>query len=884
MFENYNFEPKLNALSQGLKAILGLSPLTHAHGSLQGSRSAAVPSKSAFPAFIFLLLPLAGLWSQAQLTTDKADYAPGSTATITGTGFMSGEPVVMQVLHADGIPNTGHGHEAWFVDADIDGNFETTWHVCEDDCVGSTLVAKGVGQMSGLRADVYFTDSGSFGYTTTTGKANTVSLSAGASNSTTLGTNVTSPQNNGTFNAHLEFSTTAGTSIGIGTGNNQIDLSSVIRQFQTGGGTTGMPRTEDTKSFPITLSVGASVAPGTYQFRARAIADGVAEAAGWPFSVVVTGQKISGITVHPQSGTAECGTASIVTYAITATRGAAGDVNGTYSAVGLPSGVTPAFNPASFTSSGTAGLSGTTLELAISSSVSKGSYPFDVILSDGTIQVKQPATLLVSDTKAPNLPVLSTITVECSVTVSAPKTNDDCAGEITGTTSDPLSYSEQGEFTIHWTFDDGNGNMSTQSQTVEVKDTKAPEPDVATLPTVDAVCLAVLSAPKATDNCIGTVYGKGSATEFYSPGTYDVVWTYSDGHGNSSEQHQTVIVRSVSVDAGLSSTPTPYNVAVVLRAKIYPEVSGIVVEFFVNGVSVGKDATDNNGMAELNIGNKTVGVYQIVAEAMYGCGTSSAVYLPVYDPNGGFVTGGGWIQSPEGAYVASPSASGKANFGFVAKYKKGSNQVEGNTEFQFTAGNLNFKSASHNAGTLVIAGPQAIYKGVGTINSAGNYGFMVSAVDGVVNGGGGTDKFRIKIWDISNGDAIVYDNQLGANENALATTALGGGSIVIHEPKGGGGKTALSQSTVDNNQQLPAISVAPNPSSDFFRIDLRADDSNEKIRIRIMDATGRVLEERNGMAGGETLYFGHTYAPGVYFAQLLRANNQRTFRLIKQTY
>ena len=43
-------------------------------------------------------------------------------------------------------------------------------------------------------------------------------------------------------------------------------------------------------------------------------------------------------------------------------------------------------------------------------------------------------------------------------------------------------------------------------------------------------------------------------------------------------------------------------------------------------------------------------------------------------------------------------------------------------------------------------------------------------------GGGGTDKFRIRIYG-------VYDNQLGAPDGDEPTTALGGGSIVIHKPK-----------------------------------------------------------------------------------------------------
>jgi hypothetical protein len=152
-------------------------------------------------------------------------------------------------------------------------------------------------------------------------------------------------------------------------------------------------------------------------------------------------------------------------------------------------------------------------------------------------------------------------------------------------------------------------------------------------------------------------------------------------------------------------------------------------------------------------------------------------YVVVYDPNGGFVTGGGWIESPVGAYVADPTLTGKANFGFVSKYKKGATVPTGNTEFQFKAGDLNFKSTSYQ--WLVVAGARAQYKGVGTINGTGDYGFLLTAIDGAINGGGGVDRFRIKIWDRNNGDAIVYDNQIGASDDSSATTALGGGSIVI---------------------------------------------------------------------------------------------------------
>jgi hypothetical protein len=76
----------------------------------------------------------------------------------------------------------------------------------------------------------------------------------------------------------------------------------------------------------------------------------------------------------------------------------------------------------------------------------------------------------------------------------------------------------------------------------------------------------------------------------------------------------------------------------------------------------------------------------------------------------------------------------------------------------------------------VVSGARAQYKGNGTINGAGNFGFLLTAIDGQINGGGGTDKFRIKIWDTS---SIVYDNQMGKSDTGNDATELGGGSIVI---------------------------------------------------------------------------------------------------------
>jgi uncharacterized repeat protein (TIGR01451 family) len=175
------------------------------------------------------------------------------------------------------------------------------------------------------------------------------------------------------------------------------------------------------------------------------------------------------------------------------------------------------------------------------------------------------------------------------------------------------------------------------------------------------------------------------------------------------------------------------------------------------------------------------GVYTLKMKVQDDVGYSNEVifqYVVIFDPSAGFVTGGGWINSPAGAYtpdnVSDPDITGKATFGFVSKYQKGATVPTGNTEFQFHAAGLNFKSTIYE--WLVVQGnSRASYKGSGTVNGGGNYGFLLSVVDG----GNVGDKFRIKIWDKGT-SVVLYDNQAGGGDDATASQVIGDGSIVIH--------------------------------------------------------------------------------------------------------
>jgi len=159
----------------------------------------------------------------------------------------------------------------------------------------------------------------------------------------------------------------------------------------------------------------------------------------------------------------------------------------------------------------------------------------------------QPQLVTVVDNTAPlpDVPSLPAISGSCSVTITQfPTATDNCKGTILGTTAGPLTYTTKGTYTISWRYDDGNGNVATQTQSVVVLDTSAPAPDVAQLPVIQGnCCVSVCTKPTATDNCKGKIIGATTNPLTYTTkGAYTITWRYDDGNGNVATQTQSVIV------------------------------------------------------------------------------------------------------------------------------------------------------------------------------------------------------------------------------------------------------------------------------------------------------------------------------------------------------
>jgi hypothetical protein len=244
-----------------------------------------------------------------------------------------------------------------------------------------------------------------------------------------------------------------------------------------------------------------------------------------------------------------------------------------------------------------------TVKASNTGNCSVGSDAVAVTVSDNTAPVADAASL----------PVISG---SCSATVaSAPTATDNCAGTVTGTTTDPLTYNTQGTFTIHWTFNDGNGNSAAQEQTVIVSDTEKPTivaPGAYSVVNDPGQCGATISdigTPVVSDNCGVAGVTNDHPSGYYPVGTTIVKWSVTDIHGNVTDtatQSITVIDNELptitvsnaifAADAGCGANvvmltpPTSDNCGVSSVTNDHP--SGF---FPVGNTTVTWTVTDNNG-------------------------------------------------------------------------------------------------------------------------------------------------------------------------------------------------------------------------------------------------------------------------------------------------
>jgi len=274
---------------------------------------------------------------------------------------------------------------------------------------------------------------------------------------------------------------------------------------------------------------------------------------------------------------------------------------------------------------------------------------------------------------------------------------------------------------------------------------------------------------------------------YVDEGTFTVNVFADDARGGSDRDTTTVTVLNVPPAVGaVTVAPSPVAVGKTVAASATYTDPGIgddhtatirwgdaspVTPAVISGSNTSGTASGTHVYA-------APGLYQVrvrVEDEDGGVGSATSAFTAVYDPAGGSVTGAGWIEP---SASGDRAARGKVHFNLSGQYKSGQATPEGDVRvrLRLQTSDVDFRSTSED--WLVVDGAQAQIGGSGVAGRT-TYSYLVTALDGDAKGGGGIDKFRIRIWDPTT-SLIVYDTQPGDPDDAPATTALGGGSIVVH--------------------------------------------------------------------------------------------------------
>ncbi|MDH5382713.1 MAG: T9SS type A sorting domain-containing protein, partial [Cyclobacteriaceae bacterium] len=499
--------------------------------------------------------------------------------------------------------------------------------------------------------------------------------------------------------------------------------------------------------------------------------------------------------------------------------------------------------------------------------------------------------VIVKDPIAPEV-LTKSITLELDASGKGTITSadiDNGSSDVCGIASlslDKVSFdcSNIGDNVVSLTATDNNGNLTSASAMVTVVDLVAPEVftknitlelDASGKGTItsadidngssDACGIASLSLDKVNFDCSNI-------------GDNVVSLTVTDIFGNSSVEtalvtitNETPVINSVSIPVD----PQQINTNIVASVDFTDiNISSSEISWG-DGTSNAMEIVDNTMIS--SHGYSIPGVYTISILVTDICGQSASYeyqYVVIYDPSGGFVSGGGWINSLPGYFTPDPSLSGKATFGFVAKYKKGTNIPEGNTQFKFNSAGFQFESEAYD--WLVVAGNRAKYKGNGMVNGVSGYFFLLTATD--ASDRSEVDRFRIKIWDSN--DAVIYDNQPGAANDADTTNEIGGGSITVHD-----GKKSDNSSRIDLNNTLQ-VSVYPNPASSDLTLEVSNEliDLNPDYTISIFDVNGLIIYNRNynGNIDSRINIDISKFSSGTYIIQFNNSKTNQLYKFFKQ--
>ncbi|OKI86617.1 hypothetical protein A6A27_39910 [Micromonospora sp. CB01531] len=269
-------------------------------------------------------------------------------------------------------------------------------------------------------------------------------------------------------------------------------------------------------------------------------------------------------------------------------------------------------------------------------------------------------------------------------------------------------------------------------------------------------------------------------------GVYQATLTVDDGTHAPVSRSTQVTVHNVPPQVSITS-PTPWQVfRVGTPVQVTAPFTDAANDTHTCEVSW-DDSTTTQSVPTDRVCNQThtftsAGMYTIevaVTDDDGGTGTAEVMVI-VYDPKGGFITEGGVITSPAGAFPANPEHIGKLHVQATVKYLPGENgPVPGNGRIAADLEGGEMRLQSTGLEWLVVApSGKLAAKGVGTVGGQAGFGFLFYGEDD-------PDGLRLVVWRLGGNtipnDQIIYDNypsNYDLDESSLTT--MTSGSVQIH--------------------------------------------------------------------------------------------------------
>jgi hypothetical protein len=479
-----------------------------------------------------------------------------------------------------------------------------------------------------------------------------------------------------------------------------------------------------------------------------------------------------------------------------------------------------------------------------------------------------------------------------------------------------FSISRVGPFTVgvtnvEFTVTDSNGASSVCAGSIKVIDKILPSIntpiDILAQAGVDG-CFAVLPlvAPVTVDNCpvvnvthdqVEETLPDGTLAVKFPVGETIVTWTATDKSGNATTATQKISVTNGApvITSVIASAPAVAVNSPVILTIGYFDINANAASVDWGDLSSPQIVSNPLEIFEVSHSYSAPGTYAVTVTITDHCGAiDTYVYesISVFD-RGGSVNGDGWFESRPGYQVRNDRASGKAQFRFEAKYSSTSTVPTGSISFKFRTGGLDFRSS--NLELLMIDGDKATLTGSGKVNGVRDYSILISAVDvqatttstltstapqkGNSKKVKAADRVRIKISDPAGN--VIYDTQLGAPDDAIASNDLGGGSISVQTTS-----TFVQEleTAIASGFSEESTSVYPNPFIDYLSVQFNSS-SLEQVLVQLSDLSGKTIASRSFPVSDDGYYnidVPENANDGIYLLTIRQGKRVEYLKLVKQ--